>query len=462
MFDLRIENGTVVTPEKSERTNIYVLDGKIAQLTDEVLDAKEVIDASGKLIFPGFIDPHVHSRDGGATHKEDFFHSTRAAALGGLTSLIEMPNAVPAVTDAERFKAQKANLESKAYIDFAMWALCLGRLNNDDLQELDELGVAAYKFFWGYAINKSNYNLVYNYEKGDPNVIPPLGDGEIYTIFEHVAKTGKPLAIHAENADVISELTSRLKVEDYENEYEALLACRPSVCEETVVKTGISFAKATGAHLHILHMSAKESVDLLKEAKEQGINVTGETCPHYLNLTNKDFLRVGTKIKGYPPVRYQADQDRLWEGVEQGIIDSIGSDHAPHTAEEKTGSLFKIPSGMCCIQTIVPLMINAVSQGKITANQLAAVLSENTAKLYGLYPRKGSVLVGTDADFTIVDMDLEKTIHMEDMYSISKVTAFDGFQVKGFPVQTIVRGRTVMKDGKLTCEQESNGEFIPA
>ena len=149
MFDLRIENGTVITPEKSERTNIYVLDGKIAQLTDEVLEAKEVIDASGKLIFPGFIDPHVHSRDGGATHKEDFFHSTRAAALGGLTSLIEMPNAVPAVTDAERFKAQKANLESKAYIDFAMWALCLGRLNNDDLQELDELGVAAYKFFWG-------------------------------------------------------------------------------------------------------------------------------------------------------------------------------------------------------------------------------------------------------------------------------------------------------------------------
>ena len=179
MFDLRIENGTVVTPEKSERTNIYVLDGKIAQLTDEVLDAKEVIDASGKLIFPGFIDPHVHSRDGGATHKEDFFHSTRAAALGGLTSLIEMPNAVPAVTDARRFKEQKANLESKAYIDFAMWALCLGRLNNDDLKELDELGVAAYKFFWGYAINKSNYNLVYNYEKGDPNVIPPLGDGEI-------------------------------------------------------------------------------------------------------------------------------------------------------------------------------------------------------------------------------------------------------------------------------------------
>lgn len=462
MFDLRIENGIVVTPEKSIRTNVYVLDGKIAELTDEIKDAKEVVDASGKHIFPGFIDPHVHSRDGGATHKEDFFHSTRAAALGGLTSIVEMPNAVPAVSDAERFHTQKANLESKAYIDFAMWALCLGKMNNKDLAELDELGVAGFKFFWGYAINKSNYNLVYNYEKGDPNVIPPLGDGEIYTIFEEMAKIGKPLAIHAENADVISELTSRLNVADYENEYEALLACRPNVCEETIVQTAISFAKATGAHLHILHMSAKESVDLLKEAKAKGLKVTGETAPHYLNLTNKDFLRLGTNMKGYPPVRYQEDQDRLWEGIQDGTIDSMGSDHAPHTAEEKNGSLFKIPSGMCCIQTIVPLMLNAVNEGKITENQLAAVLSENTAKLYGLYPRKGSVLVGTDADFTIVDMNKVVTLHSEEFYSISKVSAFDGFTVKGFPVQTIVRGKTVMKDGELTCEEVSGGQFIPA
>jgi len=148
MYDLRIENGIVVTPEKSERTNIYVIDGKIAELSDEIKEAKEVVDASGKHIFPGFIDPHVHSRDGGATHKEDFYHSTRAAALGGLTSIVEMPNAVPAVSDAKRFAEQKANLESKAYIDFAMWALCLGKMNNEDLKELDALGVAGFKFFW--------------------------------------------------------------------------------------------------------------------------------------------------------------------------------------------------------------------------------------------------------------------------------------------------------------------------
>ncbi len=461
MYDLRIENGTVVTPDKTERTNIYVLDGKIARISEEILEAREAADASGKYVFPGFIDPHVHSRDGGATYKEDFWHSTRAAALGGLTTILEMPNAVPAVSDRERFLKQKANLESKAYIDFAMWGLCLGRLNNQELKGLDELGAAGFKFFWGYAVSRSNYNLIYNYEKGDPNVIPPLGDGEIYTIFEEMGKIGKPLGIHAENADVISELTRGVNPEEYPNEYEALLACRPAVCEETIIKTAISFAKATGTHLHILHMTCKEGVDLLREAKAQGIHVTGETAPHYLFLTNEDFPRIGTKMKGYPPVRCKEDQQKLWEGLTDGTIDSMGSDHAPHTAREKEGSLFTIPAGMCCIQTMVPLMLTAVNEGKITASQVAKVLSENTAKIYGLYPRKGSIQIGTDADFTIVDMGMKKVLRTEEMYSKSKITAFDGFRVQGFPVQTIVRGETVMKDGKLTCENESRGQFLP-
>lgn len=464
MFDLAIENGTVVTPEKSFPAHIYIKDGKIAALSGTPLEqgAKERIDASGKHVFPGFIDPHVHSRDGGATHKEDFYHSSRAAALGGLTTVIEMPNAVPAVSDAERFRAQKANLESKAYVDFAMWALCLGKLNNDRLQELNELGVAAYKFFWGYAIHKSNYNLVYNYKKGDPEVIPPLDDGEVFTIFEEMAKIGKPLGIHAENADLINLLSARVNPALYPNEYEALLAARPSVAEETVVKTALSFAQETGARLHILHMSAGGSVRFLREAKRDGIPVTGETAPHYLFLTNRDFDRVGTNMKVYPPVRRQADQDALWAGVLDGTIDSVGSDHAPHTAKEKQGGLFRIPSGMCGLETIVPLLLDGVNRKKLTENRLAAILSENTAKLYGLYPQKGSVLPGTDADLTIVDFQKEKTIRSEEMYSVSKVSAFDGFQVKGVPVCTVVRGRILMKDGKLTAEERSEGRFIRA
>lgn len=461
MYDTALVNGTVVTPRESYQKNIYIKDGKIAKISEEKEEADTVIDLFGKHIFPGFIDPHVHSRDGGATHKEDFWHSTRAAALGGITTIIEMPNAVPAVSDAERFQAQQANLASKAYIDFAMWALCLGKLNNQKLKEMDELGAAGFKFFWGYAINKENYGLVYNYDKDDKNVIPPLDDGEIYTIFEEMAKIKKPLAIHAENAALIGELTARIKPEQYENDYEALLAARPSVCEETIINTAISFAKATGAHLHILHMSAKEGVESLKRAKQEGIAVTGETAPHYLFLTNKDFNRVGTMMKGYPPVRRREDQDALWKGLREGTIDSMGSDHAPHTEKEKAGSLFQIPSGMCGVETMAPLMLLGVREGKLSENQLAAVMSENTAKIYGLYPQKGSFELGTDADFTIVDYKKEKTIHNKELFSISKVSAYDGMPLAGIPVMTMVRGMVLMQDGALT-EQESKGQFLKA
>lgn len=461
MFDTAIINGTVVTSQQSVRKNIYIQDGKIAEISERTEPADTVIDAMGKHIFAGFIDPHVHSRDGGATYKEDFWHSTRAAALGGITTVIEMPNAVPAVSDAARFKEQKANLSAKAYVDFAMWALCLGKLNNKDLKELDEQGAAGFKFFWGYAINKNTYGLIYNYDKNDPDVIPPLDDGEIYTIFEEMAKIRKPLGIHAENAALIGELTARIDPDEYKNEYEALLAARPSVCEETIINTAISFARVTGAHLHILHMSAKEGVGLLREAKQKGIAVTGETAPHYLFLTNEDYERVGPKMKGYPPVRYAQDQACLWEGVSEGVIDSIGSDHAPHTEAEKEGSLFQIPSGMCGIETIVPLMLQGVREKKISENRLAAVLSENTAKLYGLYPRKGSMEIGTDADFTIVDYEKEKTIRSKGLFSVSKVSAFDGFRIKGMPVMTMLRGKVLMKDGVLTAE-ESGGTFIKA
>ncbi len=463
MFDLCIENGIMVTGDKEIKSTVYIKDEKIAAITEGPLSegAKRTINAAGKYLFPGFIDPHVHSRDGGATYKEDFYHSTRAAAKGGITTILEMPNAVPAVINREAFQKQKDNLESKAYIDFGMWGLCLGRTNNHELKELRDSGVIGFKFFWGYAINKSNYNLVYNYDKKDTSVIPPLSDGEIYTIFEEMAKIRKPLAIHAENAGLISELTERLNTADYENEYEALLAARPSVAEETIVKTAISFAGDTGARLHILHMSAGESVRLLREAKKEGLAVTGETAPHYLFLTNKDYKKIGNQMKGYPPVRYQEDQDALWQGLVDGTIDSMGSDHAPHTEEEKKGSLFQIPAGMCAVETMVPLMLHGVSQGRITKTRLAKVLSENTAKLYGIYPEKGSLEIGTDADITIVDFTKEHTIRKNELYSISKVTAFDGFQTKGLPAATIVRGRVVMENGELTCE-ESKGRFIKA
>jgi len=454
MWDLAILNGNIVTAQDSYVGNIYVRDGKIGAVTVEPLneEAKETIDAAGLDVFAGFMDTHIHSRDGGAPQKDTFYHSTRGAAMGGLTTVFEMPNAIPSVSTVENFNTQVANLTPKAHVDFAMWGICLGDLNNDHIDALSEAGVIAFKFFWGYALDKSTYGLVYNYDPADTNVIPPLDDGKVYSIFNTVAKTGKVLAIHAENASIISELIKKLKVEDYANEYEALLACRPNLVEETVIQMAISFARVTGARLHILHASAAEGVDLAQAAQEKGLPITIETCPHYLFLTNEDFERVGNNMKGYPLVREKSNQDRLWKGINDGVICNICSDHAPHTAEEKKGNIFTIPSGMCGVDTLAPLMIGAVSNGDITKQQLARLLSENPARLYNIYPRKGSLQVGTDADITIVDFNKELTIKENELQSVSKITAFDGFRIKGAPVRTIVRGITVMADRKIVSE----------
>lgn len=461
MWDLAIVNGTLVTSKESFKADVYIKDGKIGAISiDDLGEAKEKIDATGKKVYAGFIDTHVHSRDGGALHKETFAHSTRGAAMGGITTVVEMPNAVPPVCNVENFKEQKANLESKAFVDFAMWALCVGDLNNKDLLELDRCGVAGYKFFWGYALKKSNFNLIYNYDPNDPDVFPPLDDGQIYGIFETVSKTGKLLGIHAENSSLIRRFTERIKPEEFPTEYEALLACRPNVCEETVVQTAISFSKATDCRLHILHTSAKETVDLVEEAQKKGLKVTAETCPHYLVLTKEDFKRVGPMIKGYPPVRDKADQARLWDGLRKGILSHVCSDHAPHTVQEKSGSLFKIPSGMCTIETLVPLMTDAVNKGELTENDIARVLSEMPAKLFGLDHRKGFLRVGMDADITIVDYDHEETVDVSRFQSVSKVSGFDGFHLKGYPVVTVLRGNVVMKNRKLVGDRL--GEFIAA
>ena len=454
-----IKNGTIVTGSEEYKGNIYIKDGKIAAITSFDLDgdAIEVTDATGLFVLPGLMDTHVHSRDGGAPEKEDFFHSTQAAAAGGLTTIFEMPNAIPATTNVKNLESQIKNLTPKAHVDYAMWGLCVGDLNAEDLIPLRDAGVIGFKFFWGYAINKDTFGLIYNYDPSDKNVSPPFRDGEVYKIFENVAKTGKLISIHAENADLMETLTDRVKGEG-DFTYEGLLRARPNLAEETVVQTAISFAKNTGARLHILHASTKEAVELVRGAQEKGYPVTVETCPHFLLLTNEDYDKIGPVMKTYPPIKYKADLEKLWEGIKDKTIAAVCSDHAPHTAAQKDGALWDIPAGMCGVETLAPLMIGSVNKGLLSLNEVVSLLSENPAKLYGIYPQKGSLQVGTDADITIVDMNKEYVIDKNKLHSVSKITPFDGYKIKGMPVATIVRGKTIMKDGEIVSEPF--GQFI--
>ncbi|MDQ0412313.1 dihydroorotase [Mesobacillus stamsii] len=452
-WDHLIKNGLIYSGSDFVKGNLYIKEGKIAAITNEELEGAPIktTDAAGKYVVPGFIDTHVHSRDPGATYKEDFFYSTQAAAAGGITMVFEMPNTNPPINNVENLIKQRDNLTTKAHVDFGIWAICLGDLNRNDIIPLHKAGVIGFKFFWGYAINSHTFQLMYNYKDGDEGVIPPLPDGEVYDIFKEVRNTGQLLAIHAENNELIQRLTKDVE-KTGKRDYEALLEGRPNLAEEMTIQTGIAMAKKLGTRLHILHVSTGEGVKLVRQAQSEGYPITSETCPHFLFLNNEDYEKVGSKMKVYPPIKYKEDQEELWSGIEDETISIVCSDHAPHTEEEKDGDLWSIPAGMCGVETLAPLMLNAVNDGKLTLQQVCELLSVNPAKQFGIYPQKGSLSVGTDADITIVDMNKEMVIRRENLHSKSKVTAFDQFPVKGVPVQTIVRGITVMEDGQIVSK----------
>lgn len=457
-WDHVIKNGSVFTNGDFIDSHIYIKAGKIAAISSEDLgEATQVTEARGLKVLPGFIDTHIHSRDPNATYKEDFYHSTLAAAMGGITTVFEMPNTNPPISNVDNFDKQVANLSSKANVDFALWGISYGDLNQGDIVPLNEAGVIGFKFFWGYAINKQNFGLVYNFKPGDPNVIPPLSDGEVYDIFKTVKSTGKCLAIHAENSEIIARLSEQVQ-QAGRFDYQAVLDGRPDLVEAATVGLAILFSQYTGTPLHVLHLSSKAGFELIKAAQAKGLPVTTETCPHYLFLTDQDFARAGNQMKVYPPVKYQYDQDALWQGLREGVITSVCSDHAPHTAAEKEGNLFEVPAGACGVESEVPLMLNAVNEGRLSLAQLVALMAENPAKQFNLYPRKGAIEVGADADFTLVDMAMQKTILRDDLHSISKVTPFDGVKVTGWPVITIVRGQTVTQYGELV--QSKVGQFL--
>lgn len=461
VWDHIIKNGTIVSSEETYVGNIYIKDGIIQAITVDELegDALEVTNASGKYVLPGLIDGHVHSREGkfGAHHKEDFYSSTMAAACGGFTTIFEMPNTNPTVYSKEILEEMVGDITPKAFVDFGIWGICLGPLNNQNIAELSEAGVIGFKYFWGYAIDKEAYQLVYNYSEDNENIIPPLDDGEVYKIFREVAKTGRVVAIHGENFFIIKALTEEIRKEG-EDSYNAILRCRPPVVETTVIDTAIQIAREVGARLHILHLAAGDGVEIIRRAKEQGVQVTVETCPQYLGLTEEDAHRAGPKLKCYPLVRTARDRDMLWEGISRGVIDYITSDHAPHTLEEKSKGFWDSLAGITGIETMLPVLLTGVNQGKIKITDVARIMSENPAKINGIYPQKGSLEIGTHGDITIVDLDDEFLFREEMLHSKHKISPFDGTTFKGRAVKTILRGKTVSENGEIVGEP--GGRFI--
>lgn len=439
--DLVVKNGWVVTPNDTFKGGVAIADGKFVTVgADETLpDAREVIDAAGRHILPGLIDAHVHFREPGVTHKEDFATGSTAAICGGITTVIDMPNQVPPTENAEQVLVKKRLAESKSMCDFAVLGV-VHQTNAGDVIPMADAGAIGYKIFFGETIGN----------------LPFPDDGMCIEVFSNITKARVPVCVHAENRQIQHYWTNKLKAEG-KNDPIFWEQSRPALCEFESVAHLIFMTEQFGTMLHIVHTSSKQAAQMIKDAKARGLRVTAETAPHYLLREAKDMNEVGPLLKMNPPIRSKDHQEALWDGLLGGYIDMIATDHSPHTMEEKGATIdgkmtkpaiWDCISGFCGVETAVPLMLTEVNKGRMTLNQYVRWASENPAKVWQMYPKKGAIRVGSDGDLTIVDMNKEGTIDARKLHSKNTPTPWHGWKVKGMPVYTIVRGNVQMKDGE--------------
>ena len=444
---LKIKNGTLVTSGGSVAGDVVCRDGTIEHVgaSDGPTDAE--IDARGLLIFPGFIDPHVHSRDPGLTDKEDFAHSTRAAAVGGVTTLFEMPNAIPPVTNATIFEDRAAHHGRVGFVDFGLWGLTLGAENLRDLAGLFEAGAVGVKLFWGYALSRRSLMLVYNLGDELPeNLVQPPGIGDVLEVCREVARLGGLLGAHCEDRGLIDAAERALGHPIAT--YAELLQARPDTAEAVSIAIAAELSSATGCRFHVVHTTSQRGVRAVRRAQAEGIPLSAETCPHYLAFTDADFDALGVMIKVYPPIRTQDDQAALWDAVRDGTITSLGSDHAPHTVQEKSLGLASAPAGVPGVETFGSVLVHEMLSGHLSPERLAWVLSEGTARLYGLYPRKGALEPGADADFTLVDPEATTVVDSARLHSKQPQTPWHGRHLRGAIKATILRGEVIAQNGE--------------
>ena len=433
--DLVINNGTVVSAESTLKASVAIKDGIIFAVgaAEAMPRARESLDATGLHLLPGAIDDHVHFRDPGYPQKEDFASGTIAAAFGGVTTVFDMPNTLPTVENAEALAAKHAIAAEKAHVDYGLYAV-LGESSIARVPELMEGGVIGFKLYMGNTFGR----------------IPTPTTGAMLEGFEVVAPTGKRISLHAETNSVMERREGKLRLAG-RVEPLAHIASRPEVVAIEAVSRAAILAEWTGARAHVLHISSAAELRPLAEAKARGVDISGETCPHYLMLSTEDYARCGGVIRVNPPVREARNQEPLWAALMDGTIDVIATDHAPHSFEEKTrNDIWTVDCGFAGVETQMPLMLTAIAGGRRgSICDYVRWSAANPAKLWGLYPRKGVIQSGADADIAIVDLGRRWTIKDTETHSIAKVTPWDGRRVQGLPLHTIVRGRFVMKDRVL-------------
>ncbi|MGP3712036.1 dihydroorotase [Brucella sp. RRSP16] len=431
-FDTILKGATIVNHDGIGQRDIGIRNGRIAAIGSLATHAAgEVIDCTGLHILPGVVDSQVHFREPGLEHKEDLKTGSLAAVLGGVTSVFEMPNTKPLTTSAETLEDKVRRGRHRMHCDFAFWVGGT-RDNAKDVAELERLpGAAGIKVFMG----SSTGDLLVEDDDGVRSILK---------------NTRRRAAFHSEDEFRLEERKG-LRVEGdpsshpvWRDEIAALQ------CTERLVR----IARDTGARIHVLHISTAEEIDFLKDHKDVA---TCEATPHHLTLSADDYKTLGNLLQMNPPVRDKRHRDGVWKGIDQGIVDVLGSDHAPHTLEEKQKPYPASPSGMTGVQTLVPIMLDHINAGRLTLERFVDLSSHGPNRIFGM-ARKGRIAVGYDADLTIVDMKRRETITHEQAGSKAGWTPYHGKTVTGWPVGTFVRGIKVMWEAEIV--NASKGEPV--
>lgn len=452
-YDLIIKSDKVFVYDRLIDCNIGIKNGIITTISNEELNGGKVIDAKGKMVLPGTIDPHVHIRAPGHDERETFESGTKDAALGGVTTVIEMPFASPPPHSPEIVKNRMNVADKEVVVDIAFYGAA-GTDYLDDVIPCSKSGIVAFKTFLHEALPGRAKEFI---GLTAPNT------GDQYELMEKIAQTGVMIGFHAENNDMINKNIARLRSEGKISPiYHG--RSRPPVVEiETAAKI-LLFAEKIGTKVEICHISTPEVVELVNRAKSKGVYVVAETCPHYLFLNENVLEKVGVFAKCNPPLRSEEERLKMWEFVRDGSIDIIGSDHAPYTKEEKekgSEDIFTPPAGFPGLSTRLPLLFTAVKEGKIRLDRMVELICENPARIFGLYPKKGTIAVGSDADFVIFDPDKKDIVSKDKMFTKCRDSAlvYDGWEVYGKPEKTIVRGKVVFSDGEINVSP-GYGEII--